>query len=87
MSVMAKYEEYEPAIASAKKEGDFARATSLYAEAFFDILNEFFDKVFINAEDLNIRKNRLSLLKAVKDLYTSDIADLSRVATNPKKGD
>ena len=70
---------HESGILGAKKEGDFAKATNLYAEAFFDILNEFFDKVFINAEDLNVRRNRLSLLKAIKELYTGDIADLSKI--------
>jgi len=80
-----KFERHAAGISAAKGEGDFARATSLYAEAFFDTLNEFFEKVFINAEDLNVRKNRLSLLKAVKDLYTDDIADLSRVATIQKR--
>ncbi len=87
-AVMEKLERHEAAIVQAKQEGDLARATSLYAEAFFDILNEFFDKVFINAEDLSVRRNRLSLLKAIKELYTSDIADLSRIhvhsgATSP----
>ena len=53
----------------------------MYAEAFFDILNEFFDKVFINADDLNVRRNRLSLLRNVKELYTRDIADLSKIQT------
>ena len=76
---MNKLEHCQAEIVRAKKEGDFVRATSLYAEAFFDILNEFFDKVFINADDLNVRKNRLSLLKAIKELYTSDIADLSKI--------
>jgi len=78
-AVMEKLERHEAEIVKAKKEGDLNLATSLYAEAFFDILNEFFDKVFINAEDLAVRKNRLSLLKAIKELYTSDIADLSRI--------
>jgi glycyl-tRNA synthetase beta chain len=78
-ALMEELDRHEEAIALAKKEGDFARATSLYAGAFFDILNEFFDKVFINAEDLNVRKNRLSLLKAIKELYTGDIADLSKI--------
>ncbi len=80
-----KFERHAGEISEAKGSGDFARATTLYAEAFFDILSEFFDKVFINAEDMNVRKNRLSLLKAVKELYTSDIADLSRVATIQKR--
>lgn len=81
-AVMARFQEREGAIVRAKKEGDFARATSLYAEAFFDILNEFFDKVFINAEDFNVRRNRLTLLRNVKDLYTRDIADLSKIQTS-----
>lgn len=78
-AVMEKLQRNEQAILNAKKGGDLALATSLYAEAFFDILNEFFDKVFINADDLNVRKNRLSLLKAIKELYTGDIADLSKI--------
>ena len=78
-AVLAKLEQHSSGIENAKKEGDFGRATSLYAEAFFDILNEFFDKVFINAEDLNVRKNRLSLLRNVKELYTRDVADLSKI--------
>lgn len=87
-AVMEKFEAHQAEIVRAKREGDLARATNLYAEAFFDILNEFFDKVFINAEDLNVRRNRLSLLKAINQLYTSDIADLSRIhvhsgATSP----
>ena len=77
--VLKQLESNKPGICDAKKERDFARATSLYAEAFFDILSEFFDKVFINAEDPKVRKNRLSLLKNVKELYTRDIADLSNI--------
>ena len=84
-SLHEKFERHAGAIHDAKSAGDFARATSLYAEAFFDTLNEFFEKVFINAEDLNVRKNRLSLLKAVKELYTNDIADLSRVEIIQKR--
>jgi glycyl-tRNA synthetase beta subunit len=33
----------------------------------------------VNAEDLKVRKNRLTLLKAIKDLYAARIADLSRI--------
>ena len=81
--LMDKFQQHGPSINSANNDGDFAKATSLYAEAFFDILNEFFDKVFINAEDLHVRKNRLSLLKVIKELYTGDIADLSKIQTQP----
>ena len=78
-AVFKKYEEFHMRIEEAKKAGNFELATSLYAVAFFDILNEFFEKVFINAEDLHIRKNRLALLKAINRLYTDEIADLSKI--------
>ena len=84
-SLHEKFERHAGEIHDAINADDFARATSLYAEAFFDTLNQFFEKVFINAEDLNVRKNRLSLLKAVNELYTNDIADLSRVAIIQKR--
>ena len=77
--VFKHYEASHAAITEAARTRDFARATSLYAGAFFDIVGEFFDKVFVNADDLEVRKNRLLLLKAVKDLYTADVADLSKI--------
>ena len=85
-AVMDKLQQCEPAILDATRQGDFGRATSLYAEAFFDILNQFFDKVFIHTEDMNVRKNRLSLLRNVKELYTRDIADLSKLQVNSTEG-
>ncbi len=77
--VFQHYERSHASIQEAVEARDFRRATSLYADAFFDILGEFFEKVFVNAEDLNVRKNRLALLLAVKDLYTREIADLSKI--------
>ena len=77
--VFESYEKSHGAIRQAAESRDFKRATSLYAEAFFDILNKFFEKVFVNAEDLAIRKNRLALLRDVNRLYTANIADLSKI--------
>ena len=77
--VFELYEKSNQAILEAAKAKDYALATSLYAEAFFDILIEFFEKVFVNADDLAVRKNRLALLKAVNRLYASHIADLSKI--------
>ena len=78
----AVFTHYEKSAASIRQEaeaGNFKRATSLYVEAFFDILNEFFDKVFVNAEDPKVRANRLALLKAVNRLYTAHIDDLAKI--------
>lgn len=77
--VFQKYQESAATILGAIQGRDYALATSLYAGAFFDILGKFFEKVFINTEDLNVRKNRLLLLKSIKDLYTKDIAELSKI--------
>ncbi len=82
--VYENFKKYRQAVLDAAKNKDFALATSLYAEAFFDILGEFFEKVFVNGEDLNVRRNRLALLKAVRDLYTEPIADLSRISLGVK---
>ncbi len=77
--VFKHYEASRDSIREAIRRRDFRRATSLYAGAFFDILGEFFEKVFVNAEDLDVRRNRLALLKAVKDLYAGEVADLSKI--------
>ncbi len=77
--VFESYEKSHRAIREAAESRNFKLATSLYAEAFFAILNKFFEKVFVNAEDLTIRKNRLALLRAVNRLYTDNIADLSKI--------
>ena len=82
--VFEAYEKSHQAIREAASLRNFKLATGLYAEAFFDILNEFFEKVFVNAEDLTIRKNRLALLGAVNRLYTATIADLSKVRLAPR---
>ena len=77
--VFEAYEKSRQSILDAANARDFSLATSLYAGAFFDILIEFFEKVFVNAEDLAVRKNRLALLKSVNRLYAENIADLSRI--------
>ena len=81
--VYAEYERTRDSILEAVRSGDYAFATSLYAKAFFDILGRFFEKVFVYAEDVNIRRNRLALLTAVKNLYTEKIADLSKIRLSP----
>jgi len=47
------------------------------------IINCFFDKVMVNAENPEVRENRINLLHEVKDLYLNRIADLKQIV---KKG-
>ena len=77
--VFESYSNSYAAIRQAAQLRNFKLATSLYAGAFFDILNKFFESVFVNDEDLAIRKNRLALLRDVNRLYTANIADLSKI--------
>ncbi len=77
--VFESFEKTKSQIGQLIGSSELERATSLYAETFFDILSEFFETVFVNAEDPNVRKNRVLLLKNVKDLYTHGVADLSKI--------
>jgi glycyl-tRNA synthetase beta chain len=43
-------------------------------------VDQFFDGVMVMADDLDLRRNRLALLKAIADLFTH-IADFSKIAT------
>jgi len=66
-------------IESAAREEDYAQATRLYANAFSDILHVFFEKVLVNVEDMDLRRNRLALLQTIRSLYVRGVADLSRM--------
>ena len=70
----------EPAILGLVKKGDFKKASREYAAAFVEPVHVFFDKVFVNVDDSDLKKNRLALMKALNSLYSSNIADLSCVA-------
>ena len=59
------------------KEEKYEEATRVYAEAFFEVLHEFFDNVLVNTEDISIRQNRLAMMQAINKLYTKDVADLA----------
>ncbi|MEK6732292.1 MAG: glycine--tRNA ligase subunit beta [Candidatus Omnitrophota bacterium] len=56
---------------------DYKEATKAYADAFFEVLHKFFDNVFVNAEDMLLRSNRLAMMQAINKLYTNDVADLA----------
>jgi glycyl-tRNA synthetase beta chain len=44
-----------------------------------DPVDAFFDDVMVNAEDADLRHNRLNLLKALRDLFLQ-VADISQLA-------
>ncbi|MDP8218940.1 MAG: glycine--tRNA ligase subunit beta [Candidatus Theseobacter exili] len=58
---------------------DYSELTKEYAKIFSEPVHRFFDKVLINVPDKAVRENRLCLMKAINDLYTKKVADLSRI--------
>lgn len=64
-------------VLAAAQSGDFQRANATYSEVLSQPVMDFFEKVMVNAEDLEVRKNRLGLLTEIRNLYTQNIADLS----------
>lgn len=64
-------------VKNAAHAGLFSKANQFFAHAFEKPVMDFFEKVMVNAEDLEVRKNRLGLLAEIRDLYTQNIADLS----------
>ncbi len=66
-------------ISSYIKNQSYEEATIVYADTFFELLHRFFDSVLVNVDDEKIQKNRLLLMKAINEIYTRDVADLSLI--------
>ncbi len=61
---------------------DWTGASARYGRAFAQTLHQFFDKVMVNAQDSETRRNRLAMMKEINELYTRSIADLSKLLIN-----
>ncbi len=66
------------------EKGDFGRAQNMIFK-LQPVLNTFFEKVMVMAEDKKTRQNRLGLLNAIDSLL-SRIADYSQVVVEGEKG-
>ncbi|MGR3317535.1 MAG: glycine--tRNA ligase subunit beta [Candidatus Anammoxibacter sp.] len=73
------YFENKDKINSLIQNHDFKQASIAFVETFTEPVHTFFDKVFVNVEDEKIKNNRLMLLKKINELYSSKIADLSKI--------
>ncbi|MCF6147053.1 MAG: glycine--tRNA ligase subunit beta [Candidatus Kuenenia sp.] len=62
----------------------YVEASFSYYDVFAAPVHEFFDRVFVNVEDMEIRNNRLLLLKKINALYSEKIADLSQIVMAEK---
>lgn len=67
----------KPDLVRSLENKDYKTVTRLYGEVFFDPLHHFFDRVMVNVDDPQIRKNRQALMRDINTLYTAEVADLS----------
>ena len=79
------YIENKDKINSFIEEKDLRNASVIYSKVFSKPVHTFFDKVFVNAEDKNLRNNRLMILKKINELYSLNIADLSKIVVDKIK--
>ncbi|RPJ01763.1 MAG: hypothetical protein EHM31_04950, partial [Candidatus Aminicenantes bacterium] len=63
--------------------GDFARAQGILFK-LQPVLNTFFDKVLVMAEEKKVRQNRLGLLQSINKMLL-EIADYSLVVVEGEK--
>jgi glycyl-tRNA synthetase beta chain len=62
--------------------GEYGAAVKHYGHVFYQPVHDFFDRVLVNIEDLNVRANRQALVKKVNLLCKNEIADLSYVTNS-----
>jgi glycyl-tRNA synthetase beta chain len=74
------YESKAPEIQNFIKKRDYNQATLFFGGAFYELLQRFFEKVMVNAEDPGVRANRQALMKKIYHLYTEKVADLSALS-------
>jgi glycyl-tRNA synthetase beta chain len=81
----------EPALKAlmthARSHTSYVEATKHYLEVFSGPVHAFFDKVFVNVEDVAVKRNRMLLMRKVNELFAKNFADLSEIVTGmPERG-
>jgi glycyl-tRNA synthetase beta chain len=79
------YQAQRDEIVGLEERRDYPAACRRFAEVFAEPVHAFFDRVFVNVEDAQVRANRLRLVLAVHRLFGGRVADLSRITTGVTK--
>ncbi|MHC4916136.1 MAG: glycine--tRNA ligase subunit beta [Planctomycetota bacterium] len=66
------------------REGNYEEASELYLASFAEPLHKFFEDVYVNVPDKQLRRNRLALLSCIYRLYADSVADLAECAGQAK---
>ena len=64
-------------VADSLDKKEYEKATRLFADIFLSPLHDFFECVLVNAEDADLRENRMALVAKISRLFTGRLADLS----------
>ncbi|MFH1227552.1 MAG: glycine--tRNA ligase subunit beta [Planctomycetota bacterium] len=75
----AAYKDNKDKIAELAGRADYEAASRLFHQAFAGTARIFFEKVFVNVEDSQLRANRIILNQNINRLYSERIADLARI--------
>jgi len=73
-------------IAGLFKNRDYVAAADLYCSTFAQIVHDFFEEVFVNVEDEDVRRNRKSLCAWIYRLFAERFADLYLLETAERNG-
>ncbi len=72
------------AVRDAFNEANYEEGARLYCEAFAEPVHEFFEDVFVNVDDEDVRLNRKSLCGWVYRLFAEPFADLYEIETTDR---
>jgi glycyl-tRNA synthetase beta chain len=84
-NLWSRFETHRAEIERLQAEREYVKAGRRYAEVFAEPLHEFFEKVFVNVEDTDVRANRLMLLRRINRLFSAKFADLAQIVTGVQK--
>jgi glycyl-tRNA synthetase beta subunit len=73
------FQEVEGPISEMIVQKRYEEAAQLYCGRFAQPLHAFFEEVFVNVDDPQVRTNRLSLVKRINLLFSRRFADLSEI--------
>ncbi len=77
----AALDENRGRVADLFEESRYVEGAREYCSAFAELVHDFFEEVFVNVEDEDLRANRKSLCGRVYHLFADHFADLYRIET------
>ena len=80
----AVYEKEKENLLKYVKPRKYEELSLAYSDVFAKPVHDFFEKVFVNVEDEQIKNNRLLLVKKVNELYVENIANLAFIVEHDR---